>query len=75
MKDSKVNIVSCVTINVAVTALLRALFIEMFLKGFFPPKRKIASYRSQPVPVPAHTGRLEEHNDEDSNNAQDVEVI
>lgn len=71
MGDSRLRVVFSVIRSLAVLFYLRTLYIDSFVKGTFPPNRKIVPSNSKPVPILTIKHVPEEHKDK----AQEVTVM
>lgn len=63
--QSRVRVVFYTVCTVVVTVLPGTSFVDRFVRGIFPLKRKIVHYSSELVPILSFNDLAEEHNDRD----------
>lgn len=61
MDDSRVRVVLGVVYSLLIPVLLETSFIDRFVKGILPLKRKIVLYNSKLVPIHEVKGMRQEH--------------
>lgn len=75
MGHCRVNLVSAVVRSFVVPVLVGTSAIYRFVKGIFPPARKIVSYNSKPVPILSIKDMPGEVKDREKSNSQDATVV